>query len=454
MVAGHLREQNGIYQMILSYKDVDGKRVSKSISTGLKVRGNARNANKMLLETRQTFYDPKMAPEFIPEVMKEQISMLEIVPAAELPTVESDTLAPRQALVRLSSDDYEIVTPDVDLLLKPKEEILFSDYLIYWLKMMRNNIALSTYGGYSYNIEHCIAPYFSKIGCTLAEIEKSPFMIQAFYDYERTTRGIQNNTILRHHANIRKALQYIFKLGKIDSNPADRIERPQKNPFESDIYNEIELKSLFDLFHGDPLELAVILASFYGLRRSEIVGLKWKNIDFESNTITIKHVVTQATIDGRYQMIKKDQPKTKSSTRSLPLVPPIRAVLLELKKIQVQNQRLFADSYCKDYTEYIYVNSMGELIKPGFLTQHFRLLCDKNNMKYIRFHDLRHSCATLLYNSGVSMKAIQEWLGHSSIATTFNIYTHLNHKSKVSSANAIIGLLECGNKKELDIAAN
>ena len=97
---------------------------------------------------------------------------------------------------------------------------------------------------------------------------------------------------------------------------------------------------------------------------------------------------------------------------------------------------------------------MGYLIKPGYVTQHFRLVCDNHGLKHIRFHDLRHSCATLLYENGVDMKAIQEWLGHSNISTTLNIYTHLDYKNKVSSANAIIGILPGTKEKELAIATN
>lgn len=98
--------------------------------------------------------------------------------------------------------------------------------------------------------------------------------------------------------------------------------------------------------------------------------------------------------------------------------------------------------YCRDYLDYIYVNEMGELIKPNYLTQAFPAFLKRHGMRRIRFHDLRHSCASLLYANGVALKDIQEWLGHSDIATTSNIYTHLDYSSKVASANAIIGFFE------------
>ena len=266
------------------------------------------------------------------------------------------------------------------------------------------------------------------------------YSIQDYYTYELTVRGVSANTVIHRHANIRKALQHAFKLGLIDTNPADRIERPKKEKFVGSAYEEDELNRLFEVVKGDPIELGVILGAFYGLRRSEAVGLKWDAIDFKKKTITIRHTVTQATIDGKSKIIQKDRTKTKASYRSLPLVPPFEELLYRLKAEQELNRKLCGRSYCRQYTDYIYVNEIGELVKPGYITQHFPLVLEKNGMRKIRFHDLRHSCASLLYANGVSLKEIQEWLGHSDISTTSNIYTHLNFSSKVASANAILGV--------------
>ena len=135
----------------------------------------------------------------------------------------------------------------------------------------------------------------------------------------------------------------------------------------------------------------------------------------------------------------EDRTKTKSSNRTLPLVKPFEELLLNLKEKQAINRRICGNSYCRDYLEYVYVNDMGELMKPNHITEAFPKLLERNGLRRIRFHDLRHSCASLLYANGVLLKDIQEWLGHSDIATTSNIYTHLDYSSKVASANAIIG---------------
>ena len=143
-------------------------------------------------------------------------------------------------------------------------------------------------------------------------------------------------------------------------------------------------------------------------------------------------------MDGKEVTIQKDRTKTKSSYRTLPLVPPFEELLHRLKQEQLINQKVCGNAYCQKYLDYIYVNALGELVKPNFITQHFEITLKNNGLKKIRFHDLRHSCASLLYANGVSLKDIQEWLGHSDIGTTSNIYTHLDYSNKISSANAIM----------------
>ena len=105
---------------------------------------------------------------------------------------------------------------------------------------------------------------------------------------------------------------------------------------------------------------------------------------------TIRHTVTQTIVDGKYVELAKDRTKTKSSHRSLPLVPPFEALLKELRKKQEEYMDLCGNSYCEDYLDYVYVNAIGQRIKPGYLTQAFPEFLEKHGMRRIRFHDLRH----------------------------------------------------------------
>nr|WP_289063851.1 site-specific integrase [uncultured Anaerostipes sp.] len=450
MVAGHLRIQNGIYQIILNYKDVSGKRRTKSFSTGLRVKGNARKAEEMLQQARMDFVPPD-------ESAKEQKG------------VDAEDNINSALAVEISLTDAKEQTDNIEygdsLLLQPTENILFCDYMIYWLNSMETRVDEDTFCGYEYVVKRRIYPYFQEKGYTLAQIVQHPHLIQAFYDYEMKEKKVSANTVHHYHANIREALQLTFKLGIIDSNPADRIDKPKiLSSFKATTYNASELSVLFKVFQGDPLELPILFACFYGLRRSEIAGLKWTFIDFERKTLTVGHVVTQAKVKGKYRIIKKDRTKTKSSYRTYPLIPYFEDLLVKKLKQQEHNYKTFADSYNQDFLEYIFVDPLGNLLKPDYYTHHFRLICDKNGLKHIRFHDLRHSCASLLYDGGVDIKGIQDWMGHSSVSTTANIYTHLNYKTKITSANILMGTilgklsgfeeLFLPVKKESDPAAN
>lgn len=378
MVAGHLREKKGYYYVVLNYKDFYGQRKTKWISTGMVVKGNKKRAEKFLADTKRNF---------VPEETK-----------------------------------------------GINEEMLFADYLEKWLEIVKGSIAIPTYASYSNIVKKQICPYFRKRKITLNNLTARD--IQEYYLYE--LGRVSASTVIHYHANIHKALKYAVKIDLIDVNPADKVERPKKTHYMGNFYDADELNTLFEVAKGTKLELPVLLGTFYGLRRSEVIGLKWDAIDFEQNTITIQHTVTQCYVDGKLTVVASDTTKTKSSRRTLPLVPFMRDRLMTLKMEQEENRRLCGRSYIKDYLGYVCVNEIGDLIKPHYITWGFPKLLEKNGLKHIRFHDLRHSCASLLLKNGVPMKQIQEWLGHSDFSTTANIYAHLDYSSKLLSADAML----------------
>ena len=312
--------------------------------------------------------------------------------------------------------------------------------MLLWLEKNKNTVEITTYAGYKRNIKNVIAPYFNKRGITLAMM--SGDIIDDFYDSE-LERGISPNTVIRYHANIRKALEEAFKDDLIPCNYADKAHRPKQEEYIAEYYNRDELLKLFEVVKGKKIEFAVIIAAYYGLRREEIIGLKWSCIDFQNKTITIKHTVTECSIDGKFMLVAKDRGKTKKSIRTLPLVPPVEKLLLRMKTKENLNKEIFGDNYNHKYDEYIYKDPDGELVKPCFVTQHFSdLVIKKYNLKKIRFHDLRHSCATLLRHEGVPMEDIQKWLGHSEITITNKLYAHFEYDTHIKSAAKIGKALE------------
>ncbi len=377
MVAGHLQIKNNIFYMVLSYTDEQkGKRKWKWISTGLQTKGNKTRAEKMLAEARKTFEPPKAQSGDLTSDMK------------------------------------------------------FSDYMLLWLEIIRPTVEKTTYASYTNMVTNKIVPYFEKTDISLSGLAAKD--IQLFYASELKT--VSPNTVIHEHANIHRALKYALKMDLINYNPADKVDRPKKQKFIAEHYSLEELGSLFEVTKNHHLGLLIQVTAFYGLRRSEVLGLKWDAIDFENKTITIKHILTSVRVDGKQTIVQEDRAKTKSSLRSLPLVPRFETAFRELKEQQEENRRVCGNCYCTDYLDYIFVNGLGKIFHPEKVSESFRRILADNGLRKIRFHDLRHSCASLLLANGVSLKEIQEWLGHSDIATTADIYSHLDFKSKLSSA--------------------
>ena len=275
-----------------------------------------------------------------------------------------------------------------------------------------------------------IVPYFEPTGITLGGLQARH--IQSFYLHELET--LKATSVLRQHANLHKALKYAVKLDLIPGNPVDKVERPKPEKYLAAYYTAEEMEQLFEASRGHRLELVIQFAAFYGLRRGEVLGLRWDAVDFEAGTLTIRHIVTSTNLEAKHVLVEADRAKTKSSLRTLPLVASFAQRLRALKEQQAYNEKLCGNCYKQKYKGYLFVDEMGNLILPNAVTDGFARLLADHGLRKIRFHDLRHSCASLLLKQGVPMKQIQEWLGHSDIATTANIYAHLDSQSKQLSA--------------------
>lgn len=182
------------------------------------------------------------------------------------------------------------------------------------------------------------------------------------------------------------------------------------------------------------MELPIAFAVLYGLRRSEILGLRWGAVNFEQRCFTISHTVTVVSIHDHRQIIAADRVKRKSSFRTLPLMPYIAKLLREHAA-----QRY--DSQSPPHEDYICVNENGKLIMPDTLSEQFQRIIKENHLRRIRFHDLRHSCANLLISARVPLIEVQQWLGHSTISTTADLYSHLEYAHKERNADTILQMM-------------
>ena len=377
-VTGRLYEHCGIYQMGFTWMEPNGKRGRKSKSTGLPVKGNKKRAEAVLNAERKA--------------MEEQLN--------------------RRA------------APDA---------LLFADFMENWLEIIKPEVKATTYGGDTSNVKTVISPWFRARGILLQDLTADD--IEDFY--EEQLRRVKGTSIHKYHANISKALKYAVRKHLIPYSVMGEVIPPKKDRFVGKFLTQNEAVRLFDAVKGHKLELGVILGTYYGLRRGEILGLRWEAIDFEANTISISHTVTPAQVDGHRVLIEEDTTKSEASMRTLPLIPVFRAKLLEVKEQQQRNRKLCGKSYNKAHQDYIYTDALGNRVMPDYLSSAFPEFMETHGFRRMRFHDTRHSCASLLLASGVPLKQIQEWLGHKNFSITADTYAHLEYQSKQKSADAM-----------------
>lgn len=376
-MTGSLQIKSDIYYAVLNFKDEFGKRKQKWVCLNMPVKNNKRKAEQRLTE------------------------------------------------LLAENEDTAYVEPT---------KTLFCDYLMDWVETSKSRVQVTTYDNYVCMLNHHIYPYFKRLGLTLNKI--TPSVIQKYHT-DKLAEGLSPNTVIKHHAIIRSALQQAYKTKLVKENVADLVEKPKRTKYHGNYYNAEEMKTLLAIAKGSTIETPIYLAAYFGLRRSEVIGLRWEAVDFTNCTITVKHKVVRAKQDGKMTVHATDDLKTQASYRMLPLNDTLLTYLQELKVRQERNRKRNGSSHNHEFDGYVCVNEMGDLINPDYVTSTFEKIISSNDLKHIRFHDLRHSCASLLLALGYSMKDIQEWLGHSNYQTTANLYSHVDPKNK---RNMIQGL--------------
>lgn len=377
-MTGSLQVKSGKYYAVLNFKDENGKRVQKWICLHLSERGNKRNAEAMLRELLTQY------------------------------------------------QGFESIEPINTLL---------SQHIAKWIEYDRPHITVTTYNQYVNMLNNHIAPYFNARSITVGSV--TPGDLEDYYR-AKVAEGLNPNTVIKHHAIIRSALQWAMKHRYIRSNPADLATRPSKVHYQAnEPYSVEEVAQLLTLTQNEPIAVPIFLACFYGLRRSEALGLRWSNIDFQSGWIRITTTVVKEKIgDNVVSTVRDDTTKTEYSRRSLPLCPYTYNYFCNLRNQQLAQMNLCGASYNQDYLDFVCVDAMGMLLQPDFVSQKFQKLLEKYGLRPIRFHDLRHSCATIMLYLGYSMKDIQTWLGHSNFAFTANTYVHSSKESHIQMANS------------------
>lgn len=379
-MTGSLQIKNNKYYIVLNTYE-GGKRKLTWISTGLPAKGNKRKAEQMLREKIQEY---EQSPH------------------------------------------------------TPKSDILLSAYIRHWLTIAQRRVDPVTYQGYEVNATSHILPYFDQLDIRLQDVTRP--ILQAYFDEKATngrkdgTGGLSPRTLQMHKNVLHQTLKEAVKEGLLPGNPCQDIELPRQERFPAKAYSASQLQALFDAIRDEPLYPVVYITTLYGLRRSEVLGLKWDSIDFENNLLIIQHTVSKVT-----KAIAKDKTKNQSSRRAFPLMPEAKAIFLAAEAAAKENRLLFGRDYHEN--DYVFKWPNGDPFTPDYVSHAFGKLLNKNHLPHIRFHDLRHSCASLLLNQGFTLKDVQEWMGHADIKMTANIYGHLDAARKQSMADQLSGSL-------------
>lgn len=375
-MTGSLTVKNGKYYAVLNVYE-NGKRKKKWISTDLHATGNKRRAEQFLRE--------KLA-------------------------------------------EYERMDGIVH------SDVRFSDYVRIWLEQIARKVDAVTMQGYHVLANGHILPYFDDTGLLLSKVDYKA--IQRYIDTKHENGrldgkgGLSARSLKLHKNIINQTLNMAVQNKLLPSNPCQFVVLPQVQRYESTFYNTKQLKALFKALENDPMLPLVKITAIYGLRRSELLGLQWDSVDFEGKTMSIRHTVAKVT-----EVVAKDKTKNASSRRTFPLTPEALEIFQTAKWQAEQHRILFGREYQEN--NYVFKWPDGHPYSPDYISERFSNLLKKHNLPHIRFHELRHSCASLLLDMGWNLKDVQEWLGHSDIKMTANIYSHLDVARKNNIANSL-----------------
>lgn len=310
-----------------------------------------------------------------------------------------------------------------------KNNVFFMEWIWSYIAKKQFEVSKVTYIGYK-GTARTMREYF---GNKLKLKDVTYEHLQKYFKYLKEERHNKNATIKYQSVLIYPALKHAYKNGYIAKNPVDFLPPIRAEKTKYNFYNRQNLQALFEAIKGHRAELAIKIAAYYGFRRSELIGLKWESVDFANKTITIENKLLVVN----KEIISTNVLKTASSNRVLPLLREIEKDLIIHQKQIEKSKKSLGDEYGTQFLEYVLVDEKGELIRPSYVSQALRDIIKKHNLKKIRFHDLRHSCASLLMANKVGIKQIQEWLGHANFKTTADIYSHLDFDSKLESANKL-----------------
>lgn len=298
--------------------------------------------------------------------------------------------------------------------------ITVAEFLSEWLNTyIKPHKSPTTIRGYEANINNYIIPAFGKVKLqNLTAIDIQKFYNELKKESPLSGKAMSPKSIRNIHMNLNAALKKAVMLEIIKKNPAEYIELERCKQYQAKVYDSVELRKLCEAVKGADLETGIMILIWLGLRRGELMGLKWEHIDFNNSTVNISSNVVQVNTTA----ITKE-PKTESSKRKID-APAMLMELLRREKTDYLKRKLKYGAAFRD-TSLVICQPDGKPYKPASFTNKFKRFLEKGGLKHIRLHDLRHTNATMMLKLGISPKVAQKRLGHSNYSTTMDIYSHV-----------------------------
>lgn len=293
-------------------------------------------------------------------------------------------------------------------------KLTVGEYLKKWLVEIKPNIREKTWIQYKQTIHNHLLPTLGSI--RLWDVK--PDLIQRFYS-QKIDAGIGLHTLRMVHAVLHAALARAVKWSYITRNPAAVVDKPKVPRKEMSTLDSLEVNQLLHVAHDSRYEALYYLAVTTGMRQGELLGLQWPDLDWSTSTLAIQRQLQRISGKG----LVFTEPKSKTSKRNVILGSYV-ITKLEQRLQALQTERLFAGDRWTEL-DLIFSTSIGTPVDPRSLLRDFHGILSRAGLPRIRFHDLRHTAASLMLQEGIHVKVVQERLGHSSITLTLDTYSHV-----------------------------
>lgn len=294
-----------------------------------------------------------------------------------------------------------------------------------WLERKKQDLRRDTWESYWCTYLAHLKPWLFKNPIKLRDLTAK--MLTDYAD-EKLKSGLSAVTVRKHFVVLNGVYKDAIRFGEVQTNPVAIVTvKDKRRRFEGSAYTPKTSKKLLQAIKGDPIEPAVMLGLYLGLRRSEVAGLRWSDVDLEQSVVHVRNTIV------RYSSIsEQEQTKNESSMRDLVLPAGLKDYLFELQK-----------NPGGENSKKVYVCSWpdGRPYEPSYISRRFHKVLERSGLQIIRFHDLRHTAGSMLINSGQSILQVQNFLGHKKASTTLDIYSHVYLEGKRQTAAKIDELL-------------